>query len=157
MQSQSTNARSASQTTLAVRAHDEEIGPVQLAHDHHVGIVFDHIDGQAGRPRLGCHCYLLDRRTDHGLEASIVVADDASCVLGLAKRCRWRPPGMHDAKVGVWRDRYSRGQTADRAIGTVKTDENTGVGTARGLVDQEHWALPKRITRSAVVPTTVCA
>jgi hypothetical protein len=48
---------------------------------------------------------------------------------------------MHDAKVGIWRDRYSGGQTADRAIGTVKSDENTCVGTARGLVDQEHRAL----------------
>ena len=47
---------------------------------------------------------------------------------------------MHDAKLGIGCDCYSSCQTANFAIGTVKSHEDPGIATASGLVDQEDRA-----------------
>src|SRR5262245_64370739 len=50
---------------------------------------------------------------------------------------------MDDAKLGLRRDRQSGRQTTHRALGTIKSDEDPGIASASGLVDQEDRALAK--------------
>ncbi len=48
---------------------------------------------------------------------------------------------MYEAKLGIWSDCQGGRQTAHRAVGAVESHKDPGIGTARGLVDEEDRAL----------------